>query len=287
MIVKAYAKINLALNVLNKEGDYHQLDMIMIPLELHDSIDISILPPIYETYVTCDNFSLETNEYNLASIAIRKMKEHFNIKKSFRVHIHKSIPMSAGLAGGSSNAAAVIRSIISLCKLKPTREEIIALGKEIGADVPFCLFNEPSRAQGIGEVLSPIKVNKKYYVVLIKPERGLSTKKVFAKFDELENEKNEANVEGVIDALESGDLTSLAENMGNDLEKASISLMPEIKELKDKLKADGYQAVMMSGSGSSVFILTDSKLKAVATEKKYDKLGYRVIMTSFLMPGRK
>ena len=183
MIVKAYAKINLALKVKGKNKDgYHDLDMIMLPLELHDSIDISLLPDIYETYVTCDDFSLETGEYNLCSIAVRKMKEKFKINKSFRIHIHKNIPIGAGLGGGSANAAAVIRAIKDLLKLHISEEDELSIAKSIGADVPFCLYNIPSRSEGIGEKLTPIIVKKDYYVLIIKPKRGLSTKEVYSKY---------------------------------------------------------------------------------------------------------
>ena len=282
MIVKAYAKINLALKVKGKTKDgYHELDMVMLPIELHDSIDISLLPDIYETYVTCDDFSLETGEYNLCSIAVRKMKEKFNINKSFRIHIHKNIPIGAGLGGGSANAAAVIRAIKDLLKLKISVQDELEVAKSIGADVPFCLFNTPSRSEGIGEKLTPIVVSKEYYVLLIKPKRGLSTKEVYVKYDEVGSSAN-SDVDELIKVLKEGKTEEISNCFGNDLEKASITLLPEIQNVKDELKTHGFEIVLMSGSGSSVFALSENKHMIEKEAKNLEKKGYNVFITKIL-----
>ena len=282
MIVKAYAKINLALKDKGKNKDgYHDLDMIMLPLELHDSIDISLLPDIYETYVTCDDFSLETGEYNLCSIAVRKMKEKFKINKSFRIHIHKNIPIGAGLGGGSANAAAVIRAIKDLLKLHISEEDELSIAKSIGADVPFCLYNIPSRSEGIGEKLTPIIVKKDYYVLIIKPKRGLSTKEVYSKYDEVGSSSN-PQVDKLIETLKQGNTDDIPNCFGNDLEKASISLLPEIQDIKDLLKNCGFNIVLMSGSGSSVFALSENKHMVEKEAKILEKKGYNVFVTKML-----
>ena len=280
MIVKAYAKINLALKVKGKTKDgYHELDMVMLPLELHDSIDISLLPDIYETYVTCDDFSLETGEYNLCSIAVRKMKEKFNINKSFRIHIHKNIPIGAGLGGGSANAAAVIRAIKDLLKLKISVQDELEVAKSIGADVPFCLFNTPSRSEG--EKLTPIIVQKEYFVLLIKPKRGLSTKEVYVKYDEVGSSSN-PNVDKLVQVLKQGKTEEIPNYFGNDLEKASITLLPEIQNVKDELKEHGFEIVLMSGSGSAVFALSENKHMIEKEAKNLEKKGYNVFITKIL-----
>ena len=264
MIVKAYAKINLALKVKGKNKDgYHDLDMIMLPLELHDSIDISLLPDIYETYVTCDDFSLETGEYNLCSIAVRKMKEKFKINKSFRIHIHKNIPIGAGLGGGSANAAAVIRAIKDLLKLHISEEDELSIAKSIGADVPFCLYNISSRSEGI------------------EPKRGLSTKEVYSKYDEVGSSSN-PQVDKLIETLKQGNTDDIPNCFGNDLEKASISLLPEIQDIKDLLKNCGFNIVLMSGSGSSVFALSENKHMVEKEAKILEKKGYNVFVTKML-----
>lgn len=282
MIVKAFAKINLAINVVGKKEDgYHDLDMIMLPIELHDSIHIEMLPSNFETYITCDDFSLEVNEYNLCSITLKKMKEKYNIDKSFRIHIHKNIPIGAGLGGGSSNAAAVITAIKTLLKLKIPHEEEIELAKSIGADVPFFLNNTPARVQGIGEKLTPIKIKNKYYVLLIKPAKGLSTKEVYAKYDELGSD-NHADVEKLINTLENGEDEKIKDYMGNDLEKASITMLPAIEEIKNLLVNDGFENVLMSGSGSSVFAISTNRVMMEKEYKKLEKLGLNVFLTKVL-----
>lgn len=281
MIVKSYAKINLALNVVDKREDgYHDLDMVMAPIDLHDAIEISVLPNTFETYITCDDFSLEVNEYNLCSIAVRKIKEKYNIDKSFRIHIHKNIPIGAGLGGGSSNAAAVINAIKNLLKLNMTEQEEIELAKSIGADVPFFLNSLPARVEGIGEKLTPIKIKKQYYVLLVKPTKGIITKEAYRTYDEVGSDHH-ADVDKLVESLINGE-ESLINYMGNDLEKASIKLLPIIREVKELLIMDGLENVLMSGSGSSVFAISTNKLELEKEYKKLDKLGYDVYLSKVL-----
>ncbi len=285
MIIKAHAKINIALDVLDRrEDNYHNLDMVMIPLELHDSIDISLLPSAYDTYITCDDVSLETGQYNLCTIALNAMRQKYQFKNQFRIHIHKSIPMSAGLGGGSSDAAAVIHGICSLLKIKPDPKEIIELCRKIGSDVPFCYAGVPAHVTGVGEVVEPISVAKDYFVLIVKPAEGLSTKTVYQHYDELE--KDHVNVSEVIKALASGDDAALAANIGNALERPAISLYPEVEKIKNALKAEGFNLVLMSGSGSSVFALSENSRKIAKVEAKFTKLGYTVIQTTFHLPSK-
>lgn len=279
MIIKAHAKINVSINVLGRlPNGYHEVDMVMLPLDLHDAIDISVLPPnATATYVTCDDFSLVTDEYNLVSITVRKMREKYGFKQNFRIHIHKLIPMSAGLGGGSADAAAVIKAVCELVKIKPSKQELIDLARSIGADVPFCLFNQPARVGGIGEQLTPISVKNKYNVLIIKPEEGLSTKTVFNKLNDtaIINGDNDA----VIAALAQGSDELLPNYMNNALEVPAMLLLPKIRQIKDMLKADGFPIVLMSGSGSSVFALSTNATALVKAQKKYEKLGLNTLVT--------
>src|SRR5574344_199302 len=257
IIVKAYAKINVGLNVLGlREDGFHDLDMVTLPIELHDSIEISELPIMFETYVTSDNYDLFTNEYNLASIAIRIAREKYGFFKQFRVHIHKRIPMSAGMAGGSADAAAVLLGVLKICKIKPTEEELLEMAKAIGADVPFCLFNKPCHVTGIGERLEFIDVKKQYYVLVVQPKEGLPTAKVFQKTGE--EKKDPANIKGIIDALYEGNDELLLSSMGNGLEEPAFRCVPEIKSIKQQLLDYGFDIVQMTGSGSAVFALSDN-----------------------------
>jgi 4-diphosphocytidyl-2C-methyl-D-erythritol kinase len=281
MYIKAYAKINIALNVLAKDiNGYHQLDMINLPLELHDSIEISVLPESLDSFITCDDIEIEDTKYNLISIAIAKARELYKFKHQFSIHVFKDIPISAGLAGGSANAAAVLNAIFKLLKIKSTNEEKIALAKSIGADVPYCMFNVPARVRGIGEIIEPISIRKAYHVLIVKPQKGLSTKNVFDKADtmELENGDNDK----VLEALATGNDDLLASSVHNALEKPSFLLLPEIDKVKKLLIQDGLKIVLMSGSGSSVIALDSDAKKLVKLEKKYAKLGYITRLTSIL-----
>lgn len=280
MIVKAYAKLNIALNVVSRRNDgYHELDMIMVPLDLHDSIVIDLMPASYVTTVTCDDFDLAADEYNLCSIAVTKMREFYKFKQHFRIHIHKRIPMSAGLGGGSSDAAATVRAIISLLKLKVIEEDIIKICRSIGSDVPFFYRQIPARVRGTGEILTPIKVSKAYYALLVKPASGLKTKQVFEEYDR----ENHAikDIDPVIRALELGDTELLGHTMFNMLEATSMKLNPEIASIKQMLTQDGLSLVLMTGSGSTVFALCEQLHKLEKVAKKYVKLGHKVLLTQF------
>ena len=270
--VKSLAKINISLDVKEKRSDgYHELDSIMAPIELHDSIIISQLPNAHDNFVTVDDFSNGLIHYNLASNAIEVMAKKYNFNNHFRIFIHKVIPMQAGLGGGSSNAAFTMKSVNNMLKLNATDEELIELATPLGADIPFFIKSVPARCQGIGEKMQPFEIKNNYYVIVVKPTLGCSTKEVFALADA--KPYKHVNIDKVVEALAIGDDDMLAENMGNSLEEAAISLVPEIQEIKDYLKAQGLKLVLMSGSGSSVFGLCQDKkmLKniALAIEDKW------------------
>lgn len=281
MYVKAYAKINLFLDVLSKRDDgYHNLDMVMLPVELHDLIQIDSSPSLKDNFITTDHVDLQVTKYNLITATLKEMDKRYNLKKRYIVTVHKEIPISAGLGGGSSNAAAVIKAIEHYEKLKLSNEEEVNLGASLGADVPYCLANKPAHVEGIGEKVTPIKTKKKYDVIIIKPSEGLSTKKVFTVSDEMELEHGDVNQ--VIKALETGDDALLEKSLFNGLEKASISLVPEIQKVKDTLKAMGFKLVLMSGSGSSVFALTTDHKFAFSKYHELERKGYEVYLTRTL-----
>lgn len=281
MFVKAYAKINLFLDVISKRDDgYHELDMVMLPLELHDSIEISTSPVLKDSFITTDHIDLRIAKHNLISATLDEMRKRYDIKQNYIINAHKEIPISAGLGGGSSNAAATIKAIEHINKLKLSKEEEIELGCSLGADVPFCLANVPAHVQGIGEKITPIKMKKKYDVIIVKPEQGLSTRKVFELADTLE--LDHSNVDGVIKALETGDDDLLEKSLFNSLEKPSISMVPEIQNVKDLLKKMGFKLVLMSGSGSSVFALTTNHKLAFLKFHELEKKGYEVYLTKTL-----
>ncbi len=253
--IKSYAKINVALRVVSKRSDgYHELDSLMLPIELHDSIIITTLQNGYDNFVTVDDFSNGLIHYNLVSTSIQALAKKYSFATKFRVYIHKVIPMQAGLGGGSSNAAFTMKAVNQMLKLNATDEELMELSKSYGADIPFFIKCEPSRARGIGEILEPLEVKNNYYCLIVKPTQGCSTKEVFAIADK--KEYNYVDIDTVVKALKEGDDELLANSIGNSLEEAAISLVPEIAQIKEALKNVGLKIVMMSGSGSSVFALS-------------------------------
>lgn len=276
MIVKSYAKINIVLNVLGKHNDrLHEVDMVTLPLELHDSLQISKINDT-NSYVTFANVALGGDDNNLASKALESLKKDYAIEGCYRIMINKVIPISAGLGGGSSNAAATLKGIRDISKADITNDELAKLGFKFGSDIPFFIYDKPARVMGGGEIVKPINVKNDYYCLIIKPTKGLSTTDVYRACDDFNLPVY--NVDAVIKALEEGNDDALANEIGNALEAPSISFLPEIEDIKNELKNDGFKIVLMSGSGSSVFALsTDKKLIKKAFRKHVKKDTKRVI----------
>ena len=271
LLLKSYAKINICLNVTGKRDDgYHELDMIILPLKLHDSLYFTELKNARDHFVTIDDFSLGLFKYNIATTAIEKMQKKYKFNEKFRITIHKNIPMQSGLGGGSSNAGVVINAINECCKLKMTDQDKIDMATGLGADVPFFIFNKPARCRGIGEKLDFINVKNDYYALIVKPAEGCSTQMIYEVSDKME--LSVGDVEKVKLALETGDDDLLADSIFNALEEPAISVVPEIQVIKNKLYAAGLKIVQMSGSGSSVFALsTDKKLIRAAARSLEDQ----------------
>lgn len=268
--VKSYAKINISLRVKSKmENGYHELDSIMVPIELHDSIVISPLYNRNDSFVTVDDFSNGLIHYNLAGSAIDALEKKYGVHKCFRIYIHKVIPMQAGLGGGSSNAAFTLRAINQILKLGASDEELIELATPLGADIPFFIKCQPSRCGGIGEKIQPIEIKNNYHVLIVKPNEGVSTKECFKIADN--KPYPEVDVDKVVEALRIGDDDMLAEYMGNSLQPSAIELVPEIQTIIDYLKEQGLKLVMMSGSGSSVFALSTDKSILKRIQKQIDE----------------
>lgn len=278
MYAKAYAKINIYLDVLDrKEDGYHNLDMVMLPLELHDVIEIEYLPFLRDTYIICDKVEDSETKYDLIHQTLDAFRKKFNINNNMNITVHKEIPICAGLGGGSSNAAACLKAFKKIFKVKMEPEEELEFTLALGADVPYCMENVPAHVQGIGEKVTPIKCVNQFHVIIIKPKLGLSTKKVFDASDKFTLKHGDVNK--VITALETGDEDLLAEGMFNSLEEVSISLVPEIQDIKDMLKKDGFKCVLMTGSGSCVFALTTDSHLAHSKYRKYDNKGFDVYLT--------
>lgn len=283
IMVKAHAKINIALNIEVEKmaNGYHNIDSVMLPLELHDRIEFEFLPAYFDTMITCDDVSIPTDESNLIVKAFNVMKERFGFKQNFRIHVHKIIPISAGLGGGSADAAAVINTLLKMLKIKVSNEELIEIAKKVGADVPYCLFNKASRCKGIGEKLEPIALKDKYHVLLIKPKVGMSTADAYKKYDETE-EKEFSNVDVLVQALKDGNEEIIAQEMKNGLEKPTMNEIKEVKEIKEQLIKDGFKMTMMSGSGSTVFALSKSLKDLHKESLKFEGKGHYIKITNIL-----
>ena len=283
LMLKAYAKINLGLNILSKDevDGYHYLDMVTLPIELHDRIEIELIPNTFDTIITCDDKSLPTDESNLVYKALKVLNERVPLKNKMRIHIHKIIPVCAGLGGGSSDAAAVLVGLNKLLKLGLSIEELCELGSKIGSDVPLCILNKPCRVTSKGEKVETFNIKKQYKVLLVKPKQGLSTKEVYSKFDENPKEGT-ANIDKLVDALIKGNSQDVFSNMGNSLEEPAIKIMYEIENIKEKLLTNGIGNAMMTGSGSCVYLITPLETKLENLENKLKALGYKTYLTKTL-----
>ena len=271
--IKSFAKINISLNITKKREDgFHEIDSIMLPISLHDSLVISKLKTAPDNYVTVDDFSIGSFSYNLATFSIEKLQGIYHFDDKFRVLIHKVIPIQAGLGGGSSNAACTMKAVNSMLKLGATDEELIEISKSLGCDIPFFIKCKPARVQGVGEILNPISVKNNYYVLIVKPEAGCSTREVYALSDSMDLKT--CNLDNVVKALEEGDDELLADNIYNALQEPAIKMVPQIQSIIEELKDNGLRIVQVTGSGSAVFALSTDKtlLKKVLKklENKYE-----------------
>ena len=280
LMMKAYAKINLGLNIIDKDkkDSYHTVDMINLPIELHDRIEIEMLPYGFDTLITSDDRELPTDEKNIVYKVEKALREKYNYQEKFRIHIHKSIPVGAGLGGGSADGAAVLIGLNKLLKLKLSTAELCEIGMKIGSDIPFSIRNTPMRVQGKGNILTPVKMKKSYNILILSPKKGLSTKEVYTKYDEV-GASPCSNIEGLIEALATDNEKLMHESLGNQLEKAAIEIYPELVQIKQSMENEGLKPSMMTGSGSTLFYISNN-LKLM--KKAYNTLkekGFNVVLT--------
>lgn len=280
--LKAMAKINLGLDVVRKREDgYHEVRMIMQTIRMYDQIE---LEPTEEPgiRVSTNLNYLPTNEDNLVYKAAKLLMDEFDVKKGLNIGLRKFIPVAAGMAGGSSDAAAVMVGVNRLFHLNLSQKELMERGVKIGADVPYCILRGTALAEGIGEKLTHLPPAPAGYVLIAKPGIHVSTKFVYTnlKANELESHPD---IDGQIQAIRSGDLKKVAELCGNVLETVTISAYPVIEEIKDVMKKGGALNACMSGSGPTVFGLFDDREKAKAVyETLYGgELAKQVYLTTF------
>ena len=250
--LKALAKINLGLDVTGKREDgYHDVRMIMQSIHLYDRVEIKKTrsPKIR---VEVNLYYLPVDENNLVYKAAAIMKERYGIKEGVRITLQKFIPVAAGLGGGSSDAAAVLVGMNRMFKLGLKQEELMKVGAQIGADVPFCVMRGTALAEGIGEKLTALPPMPKCPVLIAKPGVSVSTAEVYQNLKLYDGMKH-PDIDGMIEAIQSKDLNGIAAKMENILETVTIPRYPVIKEIKKIMMDNGALNAMMSGSGPSVF----------------------------------
>jgi len=271
MKIKAYAKINIALDVVGKREDgYHLLRMIMQTIDLYDTIEIEKINSGIK--LKCNKHYVPTDERNLAYKAAKLFKETYSIDDGVDIKLNKNIPVSAGLAGGSTDAAGVLKLMNKMFEINADDDELKALGLKLGADVPYCINGGTALCEGIGEEITQLKQFKDKILILIKPPFGVSTKEVYKSFD-LSRVIFHPRIEALIESMENDDIYFVANNMKNLLENVTLKRHRVISSIKEEVILNGSIGTMMSGSGPTVFAFFDDMLQAQtcydSMKKKY------------------
>ena len=269
--LKALAKINLGLDVLGRrDNGYHDVRMVMQTIYLYDNVTIEKTEEA-GIQLECNLFYLPVDETNIAYKAAKLLMDEFDIKEGVRIVLDKHIPVAAGLAGGSANAAAVLVGMNRLFSLGLSGQELMERGVSLGADVPYCVMRGTVLAEGIGEILTPLPPLPKCYVLIAKPGISVSTKTVYEKLDSQEITEH-PDIDGILEGLDKQDIHKVAASMGNVLETVTIGDYPIIEEIKHVMKEEGALNAMMSGSGPTVFGIFDDKSKARQAQERIRKL---------------
>lgn len=285
--LKAYGKINLGLDVVRKREDgYHEVRMIMQTVNLYDKItmerteEAGIRTETNLPYVPDD-------EGNLAYRAAKLLMDEFKLPGGVRIQIRKFIPVAAGMAGGSTDAAAVLVGMNRMFGLKLTKRELMKRGVKLGADVPYCIMRGTALSEGIGEILTELPPAPQCHLILAKPQVSVSTKAVYGKLraNELKPEEH-PDIDGMVAAIREGDLDGVVSRLGNVLETVTIPDHPEIGEIKRILTENGADGALMSGSGPTVFgIFRDREAAERACEAlrkaEHGRLARQLYLTSF------
>ena len=284
MKLEAYAKINPALCVVGKRSDgYHEVDMIMQTISLHDDVTVELReePGIL---LTMNTKTLPVDERNIAYRAAKLMLDEYfsgkyndagncgtvnDLSLGVRIHIEKNIPVAAGMAGGSTDCAAVIRALNKLLHMDLSDEALMKIGLKLGADVPFCICGGTMRSQGIGEILTKLPPMPDSYILSAKPDYSVSTREVYCGIDsEMKSADRIDALQEILAGFENSDLTRISVSMFNDLEKYTIGIHPDIDELKQIMLSNGAKGALMSGSGPTVFGIFEDNVSAEAAEKQ-------------------
>lgn len=284
----AYAKINLSLDILRKRPDgYHEVQMIMQSLQLHDTVTLTLSEAPGIT-MTCSDTTLPVDEHNLAYRAAVLFCHTYGISDGIKLHLEKRIPIAAGLAGGSSDAAAVLRGLNELYGAPASGEELAALGVTLGADVPYCLMLGTALSEGIGERLTKLPAAPECFCLLVKPAVGASTKQIYTDYDATVQTIGikHPDTQALLTALSDSNYRALASGLCNVLEPITLRLIPEIASIKETLRSLAADGVLMSGSGPTVFALFSDLDTAKRAETHFRSTEYAqgTFFTAFYQP---
>lgn len=258
--LKAFAKINLGLDVVGRrENGYHDVRMIMQTVRLFDKLTMKKLSSD-QIILHTNLVYLPDNENNLVYKAVDMLKKEFQIKKGVEVTLEKHIPVSAGMAGGSTDCAAALFGMNKLFDLGLSLKELMEIGVKLGADVPYCIMRGTALSEGIGEVLTPLAPMPPCYIVIAKPGISVSTRFVYENLN-LKGLTSHPDIDGMIDALEQGSLNGVADRLENVLETVTTVKYPVINKIKKRMKENGALNALMSGSGPTVFGIFDDQSK--------------------------
>lgn len=280
--IKAYAKINLGLDVLRRRPDgYHEVKMVMQTVGIHDDLEFTKLSED-RIVISTDKEELPADESNLVYKAAKRMKEAYGLSEGISVKLTKRIPIAAGMAGGSADAAATIHAVDALFGLGLTLEEKQAFGVKLGADIPYCLMGGTALSEGIGEILTALPDMPQAVLVIAKPDLDVSTKFVYENLhaDRLEEHPD---IDGMVQSIRQGDMRGVTDRMGNVLETVTCRHYPVIEKMKDILKENAADNALMSGSGPTVFGVFSDEEKARQAHRAMEESGLarQLFLTGF------
>lgn len=277
MLIKAHAKINISLDVVGKREDgYHLLKMIMQMIDLYDLIEVNKIKSGIK--LSCNKHYIPVDERNLAFKAAKLFMEEYSIKEGVEIIIKKNIPVAAGLAGGSTDVAAVLKAMNNIFKVQATEEQLMKLGVKIGADVPYCIIGGTALCEGIGEIVTPLESFKNQILVLVKPNFGVSTKEVYQALD-ITRVQRHPSTDILISGIEQNNLKIVSDNMKNILENVTLKKHSILRDIKREMVNMGALGALMSGSGPTVFGFFDDMLRAQMCYDKFKTKYTEVFLT--------
>lgn len=285
LYLKAYGKINLALDVLRKREDgYHDVRMVMQTVGIYDGIEM-VKTDSGKIEIETNLFYLPTDENNIVYRAVKMLFDEFKITSGLRIHLKKFIPVSAGMAGGSTDAASVMFGINKMFGLHLNNRQLMERGVKLGADVPYCIMRGTALSEGIGEKLTKLPDMIKCPVLIAKPPISVSTKFVYENL-KLNEVTNHPDIDGMVEAISKRDLHGVAERMGNVLETVTEKEYPVIRELKEIMLNEKALNSLMSGSGPTVFGLFMTEDEAYNAKEKIKESGItkQAYVTDFYLP---